>query len=68
MAVDPNPEISPRGYINSRYLDDKAGVAVTPGVDFDPLRGAGTLRFSYARATEDIAEGLRRLTEFMAAR
>ena len=47
---------------------DKAGVAVTPGLDFDPDRGARTLRFSYARATADIAEGLRRLTEFMAAR
>jgi aspartate/methionine/tyrosine aminotransferase len=39
----------------------EAGVAVTPGLDFDPRRGAGTLRFSYARSTEDIAEGLRRL-------
>ena len=47
---------------------DKAGVAVTPGLDFDPDRGAGTLRFSYARATADIAEGLRRLKAFMAAR
>jgi aspartate/methionine/tyrosine aminotransferase len=47
---------------------DKAGVAVTPGLDFDPLRGRGTLRFSYARATEDIAEGLARLARFMAAR
>ncbi|MEO0772013.1 MAG: aminotransferase class I/II-fold pyridoxal phosphate-dependent enzyme [Pseudomonadota bacterium] len=47
---------------------DKAGVAVTPGLDFDPARGAGTLRFSYARSTEDIAEGLRRLQAFMAAR
>lgn len=47
---------------------DKAGVAVTPGVDFDPDRGARTLRFSYARATADIAEGLARLTAFMAAR
>ncbi|WP_347138936.1 aminotransferase class I/II-fold pyridoxal phosphate-dependent enzyme [Paracoccus sp. SSK6] len=47
---------------------EKAGVAVTPGLDFDPERGARTLRFSYARATADIAEGLRRLTEFMAAR
>lgn len=28
VAIDPNPEISPRGYINSRHLDDKAGVAV----------------------------------------
>ncbi|MCF3974757.1 pyridoxal phosphate-dependent aminotransferase [Paracoccus salsus] len=42
-----------------------AGVAVTPGLDFDPDRGARTLRFSYARATGDIAEGLRRLKEFM---
>ena len=44
---------------------DKAGVAVTPGLDFDPVRGAGTLRFSYARATEDIEEGLSRLARFM---
>jgi aspartate/methionine/tyrosine aminotransferase len=47
---------------------EKAGVAVTPGLDFDPARGAGTLRFSYARATADIAEGLDRLRRFMAAR
>nr|WP_255697228.1 aminotransferase class I/II-fold pyridoxal phosphate-dependent enzyme [Sinirhodobacter sp. WL0062] len=47
---------------------EKAGVAVTPGLDFDPRRGAQTLRFSYARATADIAEGLDRLTRFMAAR
>ncbi|MBD3677027.1 MAG: aminotransferase class I/II-fold pyridoxal phosphate-dependent enzyme [Rhodobacteraceae bacterium] len=47
---------------------EKAGVAVTPGLDFDPARGGGTIRFSYARATEDIAEGLERLKRFMAAR
>jgi aspartate/methionine/tyrosine aminotransferase len=47
---------------------DKAGVAVTPGLDFDPLRGRQTLRFSYARATADIREGLARLARFMAAR
>ncbi|GAA6190784.1 aminotransferase class I/II-fold pyridoxal phosphate-dependent enzyme [Phaeobacter sp. NW0010-22] len=47
---------------------EKAGVAVTPGLDFDAVRGAGTLRFSYARATEDIEEGLVRLAAFMAAR
>lgn len=39
----------------------EAGVAVTPGLDFDPRSGAGTLRFSYAGATADIVEGLRRL-------
>ncbi|MBL3596498.1 aminotransferase class I/II-fold pyridoxal phosphate-dependent enzyme [Rhodovulum sulfidophilum] len=47
---------------------DTAGVAVTPGLDFDPERGAGTLRFSYARSTADIEEGLARLACFMASR
>jgi aspartate/methionine/tyrosine aminotransferase len=47
---------------------DGAGVAVTPGLDFDPRRGARSLRFSYARATGDIIEGLARLQGFMAAR
>ncbi|WP_111731865.1 pyridoxal phosphate-dependent aminotransferase [Roseovarius amoyensis] len=45
---------------------DKAGVAVTPGLDFDPVRGKTTLRFSYAASTEDIEEGLARLKAFMA--
>jgi len=47
---------------------EKAGVAVTPGLDFDPVRGHQTLRFSYARSTADIEEGLARLKAFMAAR
>lgn len=28
VAIDPRPEITKSGYINSRHLDDKAGVAV----------------------------------------
>ncbi|UWQ12121.1 aminotransferase class I/II-fold pyridoxal phosphate-dependent enzyme [Aliiroseovarius crassostreae] len=47
---------------------EKAGVAVTPGLDFDPRRGAQTLRFSYARSTADIKEGVARLATFMAGR
>jgi aspartate/methionine/tyrosine aminotransferase len=46
----------------------EAGVAVTPGLDFDPVRGGRTLRFSYARATEDIAEGLARLEDWAGRR
>ena len=45
-----------------------ADVAVTPGLDFDPKRGATTLRFSYARSTEEIREGLVRLNTFMQKR
>ncbi len=44
---------------------DEAGVAVTPGVDFDPVRGRQTMRFSYAGATDDIEEGIYRLQAFM---
>ncbi|WP_299605933.1 aminotransferase class I/II-fold pyridoxal phosphate-dependent enzyme [uncultured Tateyamaria sp.] len=51
----------------ARILDE-ARVAVTPGLDFDPVRGHQTLRFSYARTTDDIAEGLRRLKTFMDGR
>ncbi|MEP2781009.1 MAG: aminotransferase class I/II-fold pyridoxal phosphate-dependent enzyme [Pseudoruegeria sp.] len=49
-------------------LLEHTGVAVTPGLDFDSQRGAQTIRFSYARATADIREGLERLTRYMAKR
>ncbi len=45
-----------------------AGVAVTPGLDFDPERGHKTLRFSYARSTEDMIEGVARLQRWFKAR
>ncbi|WP_342070712.1 pyridoxal phosphate-dependent aminotransferase [Yoonia algicola] len=47
---------------------DQAGVAVTPGLDFDAARGHHWLRFSYARSTADITEGLERLARFMQGR
>ena len=43
-----------------RWLDE-LGVAVTPGVDFDPAEGHRYARFSYAGATGDMAEAMRRL-------
>ncbi len=45
-----------------------AGVAVTPGLDFDPVRGHKTLRFSYAGSTADMVEGMARLKRWFAAR
>jgi aspartate/methionine/tyrosine aminotransferase len=47
---------------------EEAGVAVTPGLDFDAARGHHWLRFSYARSTADITEGLERLARFMQGR
>lgn len=52
----------------SAEILEQAGVAVTPGLDFDKARGHATLRFSYARATADIEEGVARLKSFFAAR
>ena len=49
----------------AREILQEAGVAVTPGLDFDTQRGAGSLRFSYAGSSEDIQEGLHRLTQSM---
>ena len=43
----------------------EAKVAVTPGLDFDTNRGNSTIRFSYARSTEDIIKGLEKLNIFM---
>lgn len=31
VAIDPNPDITPSEFVNSRHLDDKAGVAVVLG-------------------------------------
>ena len=59
----------------SKFCDDslefanrvlkEAKVAITPGLDFDSKRGNSTIRFSYARSTEDIIKGLEKLNIFM---
>ena len=47
-----------------RLLAD-TGVAITPGMDFDPSRGSRTLRFSFAGATETMEEAARRLGSWL---
>jgi aspartate/methionine/tyrosine aminotransferase len=47
-----------------RRMLREAGVAVTPGVDFDPQRGHRTLRFSFAGSTADMEEAVRRLANW----
>ena len=43
----------------------EAGVAATPGTDFDPDRGRGFVRFSFAGPTDRMAEGARRLRTWL---
>jgi aspartate/methionine/tyrosine aminotransferase len=47
-----------------RLLAD-TGVAIAPGVDFDTVNGHRHVRMSFAGATEDIAEALRRLGSWL---
>lgn len=44
-----------------RRMLEETGVATTPGVDFDTARGHRFLRFSFAGATADIEEAIKRL-------
>ncbi|HTH97749.1 MAG TPA: aminotransferase class I/II-fold pyridoxal phosphate-dependent enzyme [Stellaceae bacterium] len=37
------------------------GVAITPGIDFDPVRGHQTVRFSFAGSTADMEQAAKRL-------
>ena len=43
---------------------EQAGVAATPGVDFDRARGGRFVRFSYCGAEADVAEAVERLRRF----
>ena len=47
-----------------RMLAD-IGVACTPGTDFDPDRGHAAIRFSFAGASDDMAEACRRLKTWL---
>jgi len=48
-----------------RRLLIETGVAVTPGLDFDPIDGGGWVRFSFAGSTDDVAEAGRRLKDWL---
>jgi aspartate/methionine/tyrosine aminotransferase len=59
----------------SRFCDDsftfavrmleEAGVAATPGADFDPASGRRFIRFCYAGATAEVREAVERLQDWM---
>lgn len=50
----------------SRLLAD-TGLAITPGVDFDTIRGRSHVRLSFAGPTADIEAGLHRLGDWLSA-
>jgi len=59
----------------SRFCDDsfafagrmleEAGVAATPGIDFDPVHGRRYMRFSYAGPTDEMREAVERIARWL---
>lgn len=47
-----------------RELLNETGVAITPGVDFDPARGSRTVRVSFAGSTESIEQAVERMMKW----
>jgi aspartate/methionine/tyrosine aminotransferase len=44
---------------------EKANVAATPGVDFDPIHGRQFIRFSYARSAQEMREAVERISQWL---
>ncbi|MBR0715430.1 pyridoxal phosphate-dependent aminotransferase [Bradyrhizobium liaoningense] len=44
---------------------EKAHVAATPGIDFDPVHGRSFIRFSYARSAEEMREAVERIARWL---
>ena len=49
----------------TRRMLAEAGVAATPGPDFDRARGSGTMRFSFAGTEADMAEAMDRIAAWL---
>ena len=49
----------------SKALLEQVGVALTPGIDFDPIRGQQWFRMSYAGNINDVEEGVSLLTNWI---
>ncbi len=49
-----------------REILHDAGVAITPGLDFDPVRGTQTVRLSYAQRPALIRDGIERMARLLA--
>jgi aspartate/methionine/tyrosine aminotransferase len=49
----------------AKRMLEQAGVAATPGIDFDPRDGRHYVRFSYARSAADMREAVERIGNWL---
>jgi aspartate/methionine/tyrosine aminotransferase len=49
----------------AKQMLEKAHVAATPGIDFDPVHGRSFIRLSYARSAEEMHEAVARIVRWL---
>jgi aspartate/methionine/tyrosine aminotransferase len=49
----------------AKRMLEEAGVAATPGIDFDPVHGKEFIRFSYAGSPADMREAVERIGNWL---
>jgi aspartate/methionine/tyrosine aminotransferase len=49
----------------AKQMLEQAHVAVTPGLDFDPIHGRSFIRLSYARSAEEMREAVDRIADWL---
>src|SRR5436305_4048914 len=49
----------------AKQMLDQAGVAATPGLDFDPVHGRSFIRLSYARSLQEMREAVDRIAHWL---
>ena len=49
----------------AKQMLEQAGVAATPGLDFDPIHGRSFVRFSYARSLDEMREAVDRIAHWL---
>ena len=49
----------------AKRMLEEAGVAATPGIDFDPVHGREFIRFSYAGSSADMREAVERIGNWL---
>ena len=49
----------------AKEMLERAHVAATPGIDFDPVHGRTFIRFSYARSAEEMREAVERIARWL---
>jgi aspartate/methionine/tyrosine aminotransferase len=51
----------------AKQMLEQAGVAATPGIDFDPINGAKFIRFCYAGSSAEMTDAIARITKWLGA-